>query len=482
MRGLKKQLPVMLVALLMCLFAWQAEAQTDLAKFKEIIKKDSTLVVDLAAYDASVRRDILIVAQHPEVLSTLKETQQGSQNAFQGIIEDYDRDTQFGIYELSRYPDLIDELTIEGKLRKKEIQNVILSYPEDIHESAMEYGRKRYKALDAIAHLNHKTQKDFDDLISKYNSDFQSSIKRLIGTPEVLSTMADNLEFTRLAGSVYQQYPKEMDLKLEEWHNQIKAQKEKELADYQQKLKEDPEAYEEMLAAAEQFAAEESANKNISEPVTEQVEVVHINHYSYWYGYPYWYSAPYWRPYPWYYHTGFYYGPGGGVVFIGMPSYWYVGWHHHYYPNRYPHLSYHYYRHAHRHHHSYYNFNRTVNVNINNNSRIDRSNLAKIDNNRGNILPKQWPSQRPAVGTDRPVQGPSTRPSTRPKSRPSTQPATRPSTTPSTRPSNKQAPPVNYNNYRSNEHMRQNWSRPSTPATRPATRPTTRPTGGFRRR
>jgi len=482
----------LMTSLLFMLCSIIMTAQTDLKKFKEIIEQDSTLINGLAGYDEAVRNDILTVAQHPEVLTKLQEKQQASQAAFQNIIEDYDRDTQFGIYELSRYPDLLKELTIEGKPKKKTIENIILSYPEDIHEAALKYGRKQHKALAAIDNLNVKNQQYFDNLITKYNQNFQASIKRLIETPEVLSTMANNAEFTRLAGSVNKQYPKEMADGLEAKHNQLKEQKAKELADYEQKLKEDPEAYNEMLAAAEQYASEETANKNITDPVKKEVEVVHINHYSYWYGYPYWYSYPYWRPYPWYYHTGFYHGPGGGVVFIGMPSYWYVGWHHRYYPNRYPHLSYHYYRHSHRHPHSRYNFNRTVNANINNNININRGNLAKIDHNRGNIIPKQWPNERP---TTRPNTRPGTRPEARPGQRPTTKPnkptqrpTTRPSTRPTTptqRPTTRPAsPPVKYNNYRSNESFRQNWSRPSTPTTRPAARPATRPAGGgnFRRR
>ncbi|MBS2211452.1 DUF3300 domain-containing protein [Carboxylicivirga mesophila] len=481
----------MILAMVMLInFTNTAFAQTDLKQFKKVVEEDSTLIYGLAGYDKAVRNDILAVAQHPEVVQQIKDMQQASQNSFRALIEGLDRDKQFGIYELSRYPDLIQELTINGKPKKSDVENIIIAYPQDIHEAALKYGRSQYKILAAIDRLNQKNKDDFEALIGKYDSSFQKAIKRLIDTPEVLATMADNLEFTRLAGSVYNQYPADMSAKLEEMHNQIKVQKAKELEDYQQKMEEDEEAYQEMLAAAEQFASEEMNNKSITDPVTQQVEVVNVNHYSYWYGYPYWYSYPYWRPYPWYYHTGFYYGSGGRIIYIGMPSYWYVGWHHRYYPNRYPHLTYHYYRHAHRHLRSYYNFNRTVNVNINNNIYLDRSNLARIDNNRSKIIPKQWPAERPATRPDvrpgeRPVQRPETRPATRPSTRP-TQPTQRPSTRPatqpvqpSTRPTTRPAsPPVNYNNYRSNESFRQNWSRPSTPATRPAARPA----GGFKRR
>ena len=47
-----------------------------------------------------------------------------------------------------------------------------------------------------------------------------------------------------------------------------------------------------MLDAAEQFASDEMGNKAVTEPVREEVEVVNVNHYSYWYGYPHWYGYP----------------------------------------------------------------------------------------------------------------------------------------------------------------------------------------------
>jgi len=468
-----------------------AHAQSDLNQFKHIIKEDSTLIHGLAGYDATLRQDILTVGLHPEVLTKMSEIQTSSRSTFKNIVEEYDRDTQFGLYELSRYPDLIKALAKDGKKTKKEIDQIITAYPEDIHEAAKSYGRKRFNALNAIYHLNEKNGDDFRQLISTYSMEFQTSIQRLLDYPEVLSTMSENIEFTRLAGSVHQQYPKEMSSELEQMHNRIKAQKEAELADYQKQLKEDPEAYKEMLEAAEQFAAEESATQDIKQPIEREVEVIHVNHYSYWYGYPHWYGYPYWRPYPWYYHTGFYYGPGGGMIFIGMPSYWYVGWHHRYYPNRYHHLTYHYYRHAHRHPRSHYNFNRSVNININKNVNINRNDLAKIDHRKGNIIrpavqpgnnmgnPTQLPAVKPESRpntrpTTRPAQQPATRPSTRPTQQPTTRPSTRPTQQPATRPSTRPAtPPVRYNNYRSNESFRQNWSRPATPP-----RPVTRPGGG----
>ncbi len=474
---------LLLMAVLLSAPTQNVQAQSDLSKFKQIIKEDSTLIYGLAGYDVTLRQDILTIGLHPEVLIKMLEIQTSSRSTFQNIVDPYDRDTQFGLYELSRYPDLITDLAKDGKRSKKEVEQIITTYPQDIHDAAKNYGRKQFDAINAIYSLNKKNTAEFKQLISTYPMAFQTSIQRLLDYPEVLSTMSENIEFTRLAGSVYQQYPREMGEALEQMHNQVKTQKEAELADYKKQLDEDPEAYQEMLEAAEQFAAEESATQDIKQPVEHEVEVVHVNHYSYWYGYPNWYGYPYWRPYPWYYHTGFYYGPGGGMIFIGMPSYWYVGWHHRYYPNRYPHLTYHYYRHSHRHPHSHYGFNRSVNINIDKNVNINRNDLSKIDNRKGHIMRPAAqpgnninnPAQRPALKPEtrpttrpnaRPVQQPATKPATRPANRPAQQPATRPATRPT-------SPPVNYNNYRSNENFQQNWSRPATPP-----RPVTRPGGG----
>ena len=175
-----------IIAFVLVHLTTNVSAQTDVSRFKEAIKKDSTLIYGLAGYDAAVRDDILTVARHPEVLTRLVEMKNISASSFKSLIENLDRDTQFGIYELSRYPDLVKELTIQGKLKKTDVENIILSYPEDIHEAALNYGRKQYKVLASIDRMNDKNKQDFETLIGKYDSNFQASMQRLIETPEVL--------------------------------------------------------------------------------------------------------------------------------------------------------------------------------------------------------------------------------------------------------------------------------------------------------
>ncbi len=82
-----------------------------------------------------------------------------------------------------------------------------------------------------------------------------------------------------------------------------------------------------------------------------EVQVVNVYHYPYWWGSPYWYPYPYWRPYPVSYHWGFYVGPNGAAVRFGTPSFHFTYWHfnnynhYHRYPHYSSHLVGHYYRH-----------------------------------------------------------------------------------------------------------------------------------------
>nr|WP_319399428.1 DUF3300 domain-containing protein [uncultured Carboxylicivirga sp.] len=476
--------------------------------YRELVEEDSLLMDGLAAYDLTIRKDILTVSLYPELFVKMDELKDNSGSAFQNILKPYKRDVQEGLYDLTRYPDLIADLVEGGKKSKKEVELLAMIYPEDIHESCKKYGSTEYDALYAIHRLNQKNKKDFNNMLSTYDESLQKSMKRMLEYPEVLSTMSDNLEMVRLVGQAYREDPKALEADLETRYLEINEQKRKELADYKAQLEQDDQAMAEMVEAAQQYT-EETGNGNVAQPVETVTEVVYVHHYSYWYGYPTWYSSPYWRPYPWYYHTGFYYGPGGGMVFIGMPSYWYVGWQFHRYPNRYPHLAYHYCRHSYRHPYSRYDFNRTVRRNISDNRQVDRRQLRQIDSRRDNVLsssgrvkndrvasretrPTTRQSTREVSNNSRQAttrqgnqssrqattrqsnqatsreattrQSQSTRQSSNTQSNRSNQNTTRQSQQSNTR-SNQNSnrtttSPMNYNNYRSNESFRSNMSTP----------------------
>ena len=315
------------------------------------------------------------------------------------IIQPYDRDGQAALYEFARYPDLITELVSHGKPSNSDVNRIILKYPEDIHKTAQKYGRDYYDALRQIDELNNEIDKDFQANLAPYDEQTHASVNVLLKYPEIVSALVEDKEFTRLLGETYREDPDWVNGQIDQIAEELTTQNKKDLADYKTQIESDPDAYKEMVSAADQFAIESNNAREYDTPVDPEVEVQVINNYPYWYGYPYWYPYPYWRPYPTYYHTGFYYGPGRNLIFIGLPSAHFIYWQSHYHPTLYPHLSYSYYNYYHNHYLPYQNmrhrpmansgFYRSVERNVVNNPRVNNESLARIDRMRGSNIVRQ---------------------------------------------------------------------------------------------
>lgn len=362
--------------------------QEEKTLLKELMGQDRSAVDAIVLYPEDIRNNIFEVATHPEVLIKLSGMQEKTQQAFRDIIQGYPQEEQAKFYELARYPGLIRDLGGGEKKSKTEIKALLADYPEEVHSTALELGRKEYKTLNQLYQLNRATKQAFDQLVEPYSESSQSAIRELVKMPEVLSLLIDNIDLTILVGDVYQNDPEWLQAKAAELNLEVARSQAEELEDYKKQLEDDPEAYQEMLEAAELYAKDNNISESQQQPEST-VQVVYS--YPYWYGYPYWYTYPYWAPVPYYYHTGFYIGPGGVVIIIGLPSYHYVHWHYTFYPHRHVHLHAHYHRHHHRHPHGHGGFHAAVNVNINKNVNISNGR----DAGRRDGLPGKGGNDRP---------------------------------------------------------------------------------------
>lgn len=377
-------------------FSIQGKAQSDNKNaLLQMIDDDRTTVDAIAGYDEKIQGHILQVAQTPEVLSKIEELQNRSKNQFRAIIDNYDRDAQTAFYEMARYPNLIADLVSNGKPSSSEVDRIVLNYPEDIHETAKKYARMYFDVLLRIDRLNSEIDNAFQTYLEPYDFQTRESVTALLAYPEIVSILVEDKDFTILLGTVYNEDPQWVKGNLNRISQELAEQNKEDLDAYKNQIKNDPEAYNEMLDASERFAREnnEVRYQNSSEPI---VEVRVINSYPYWFGYPYWYSDPYWRPRPVYYHTGFYRNHYGNVVFVGLPSYHFIHWQSYYHPTLFPHLSYNYYSYYQNHyvnryrdshrpvpHHGFY---RSIESNVINNPRVNNSNLSRIDRQRGNNI------------------------------------------------------------------------------------------------
>jgi len=395
-RKIKYNLLFFIFSTILMSLSIQGKAQSENQKaLLQMIDEDRTTIDAIAGYDEKVQRDILQIAQTPEVLNRIEELQNRSKNQFRAIIDNYDRDAQAAFYEMARYPNLISDLVKNGKPSNLEVSRIVSNYPDDIHETAKKYARIYFEVLLRIDQLNSEIDGAFQSYLEPYNRETRESVNTLLAYPEIVSILVEDKDFTTLLGAVYREDRNWIEGNLNRISKELAEQNKEDLDAYKNQIQNDPEAYNEMLDASEKFAKEnnELRYESSSEPV---VEVRVINSYPYWFGYPYWYSDPYWRPRPVYYHTGFYRNHYGNIVFVGLPSYHFLHWQTYHHPTLFPHLSYNYYsyyqnhyvnryRNSHRPvaHHGFY---RSIESNVINNPRVNNSNLERIDHQRGNNI------------------------------------------------------------------------------------------------
>lgn len=388
-------LPFIFLAILMGLSIHGKAQSENQNALLQMIDDDRTTVDAIAGYDENVQRDILQVAQTPEVLNRIEELQNRSKNQFRAIIDDYDRDAQSAFYEMARYPNLISDLVRNGKPSNSEVSRIVSDYPSDIHETAKNYARRYFEVLLRIDQLNSEIDNAFQSYLKPYDRETSESVNTLLAYPEIVSILVEDKDFTALLGTVYYEDPKWIEGNLNRISQELAEQNKEDLDAFKSQIQNDPEAYNEMLDASEKFAKENNEVRyaSSSAPI---VEVSVVNSYPYWFGYPYWYSDPYWRPRPFYYHTGFYRNNYGNVVFVGLPSYHFIHWQTYNHPTLFPHLSYNYYSYYQNHyvnryrdshrpvsHHTFY---RSIESNVINNPRVNNSNLERIDHQRGNNI------------------------------------------------------------------------------------------------
>lgn len=339
-------------------------AQEEKALLAQIFEEDRAVIDALVLYPKETRLAILETAPSPQALIKLKRIQQKTSSQFKALLEKEDKATQQIIWDLTRYPDLVNRLIFEGNKKKKSIEKVLQSYPSVIHERAMEAGRNHFDLLKQIDQLNVSADSAFETVLEEFSPKIQTALRALIELPEVLSLLADNIQLTILVGDLYQKEPNWLIKQADSLSIEVNRLNEEELQQWQESLENDPDALANLKDASEEFAKENGYDDLYYEPEInddlyyypepeedyERVSSVehHYYHYPYWYGYPSWYAQPRWRPYPLWWDWGFYYQPNRVAVFTRLPSFYFTNWYfhqpyHHYY---YPYLTNHFVRHA----------------------------------------------------------------------------------------------------------------------------------------
>lgn len=337
--------------------------QDDNVLLEQLSAQDSGIVSEVIQHPESIRTVILEASMHPEIIARIEVVQKKSSEGFFQLISSYEKEEQKEIWDITRYPGLVEELTSGGKKSKTEIAEILKNYPEEIHKTATKQGKENYSLLVKINELNKNSNQDFTSIIKDSPTAVQATFRQLLQQPDVLSMLSQNIQEAILLGDIYKSNPVMVKQKLDALNSEYTIQRAKEVEDWKKSLEENPEVKKEFYKSAEEYARENGYDAR--EYKTRKTEVI-VNYtiypYPYWFGYPRWHASPYWYPYPYWYDWGFYYGPQENIIVVGLPSYYFTYWyfnqpHHHY---NHPYLSHHFVNYYEGHHNSYSGYRRGV--------------------------------------------------------------------------------------------------------------------------
>ncbi len=350
----------------------QAQTIAEREILASLVEEEQEAINALVLYPTEIRTAILESTRYVEALLKIESIQTSTRRSFTELLEVYPLDIQKMVWDLARYPGLINGL---ANLEDQPIAQVLNEYPTVIHPRAEQVYYNHESLLWKVDELNSAAESAFISILENYPEDAQGYFRQLLDLPEVLSILTENIRMTILVGDMYKNNPDWIIAQADSLNLEVVRQNAKDLEDWKESFEKDPAAFEEMQASAASYTDEyeyddeyydefgddlyydESSDRYYNQ-AEEEVNVQHhyYYHYPYWFGYPTWYEYPYWRPRPYWYDWGFYYRPGRTFVIIGLPSIHFTHWyfqhaHHHTY---WPRLSAHFVRHY-NHHPSSYN-------------------------------------------------------------------------------------------------------------------------------
>lgn len=315
---------------------------------------DQDIISSIAPYSPDVRSMILDVSQYPQAIVKIERVQARSSQSFQDLIASYTREEQEKYYEISRFPEKINQI-VSNNSSASDIQAITKDLPEATQKSFIELNASHHDDLIRMNNIYQSSETALQKILAGYPDNVRSEFRKIIGMPDVMNILTNNIGLTVELGEAYKANPSGVTRQLDSLSSSLAQQSSQDLDAYRKDVESNPELQQEMRSAATDFS---NSNSQPDNPTYVTNNYYDNTPYPYWFSYPYWFAAPIWYPRPMYYYTGFYYGPGGRIVVTGFPSRiysnWFFGFGYRHYPALY------------RHYGSYYSLHRpnirTMNV------------------------------------------------------------------------------------------------------------------------
>ena len=329
-----------------------ALVEGDVPLGKSLPKAEREALDTLALADERMRDAVLEAALHPLSVDNIAIVQRESSEAFRERLAGASRTRQKEIWELVRYPDLVDALVLGGRPSSGAMDQILEPYPDDIRAIARTVVADDFNLLNDVAHMRTEAERETANVIASLPVSAQGNFEALIERPDLMSALAENPGLVQHLGALYRDDPFATREQFDRYHDDLTAEREQELAEWREAIEEDPDAQAELIESAEEFAQEEGYESPRNSRVVIERRTVHVYHhpYPYWFGTPYWHGGVTWYPHR--AHWGFGFDVGGAFFAFGVPSPFYYSWHdrHHHRRVKYRHLDRRLRHHRDRHH------------------------------------------------------------------------------------------------------------------------------------
>ena len=325
----------------LCLAPLSASAIESPFEAEDARAADQATAEEFAAYPAPARRAALIAAGYPESLLEIQRLQQNSADRFAALVDNYPREVQAQVWDLVRYPGLAADLARGGKKSDTQLDDIADRYPSADHFAIIEEGKERYDLWVQIYALDLESQQNLSTILASEPVEVQAAFEEITTRPDLMSLLAENIQWTTFQGAAYLENPARVDAQFETLAAQVLARRQNAESEWADEVS-DPEAAKELETAAREFADEygydyddelrASAPQRATSNTTIIVQNAHP--YPYFFGYPSWYASAFWYPLSFSSHIGFGYrygygrGLGFGFASYGLPSPFFLGWYH----------------------------------------------------------------------------------------------------------------------------------------------------------
>ena len=142
----------------------------------------------LARQPEELREAALLVSTRPDLIVRVEGVRSWTSRAFEKILEDQPEAARADLWELVRYPELIDAIVEPGG--EGDLEDLLSDHPPEVRKAALDAARNSWDALVRIHALQRETETAFDEILADLDPELAEALERVADEPAVLSVLA----------------------------------------------------------------------------------------------------------------------------------------------------------------------------------------------------------------------------------------------------------------------------------------------------